>query len=223
MIKRASGVCAAIILSVCNPAFAQEDGTDEESVGEEGLPDEPGEEDASPAAASVANPPSSDTQTQSEPSSSKEGADGGRFRFGIAGGAGPMSGGGLSLTYYGMDLRFGAQLNDAIGIYAQPQLGYYKLNGADALFGSGGLIGASVLADYTLFDRLFLGAGVGYAILNNPSGMELHFRAGGYPMMGRSKEKVRRKAMMLGADLRMHFVEGVTFIAPTFNLGYEAF
>ncbi len=149
--------------------------------------------------------------------------DGGRFRFGVAGGAGKLSADPFDMTYYGVDLRFGWQVNDAIGVYAQPQLGYYKLDGADALFGSGGLMGASVVADYTLMDRFFFGGGLGFAILNNPSGAELHLRAGGYPLMGRSDDHPRRKGLMLGVDFRLHFVEGYTFVAPTLNIGYDAF
>lgn len=143
-----------------------------------------------------------------------------RFRFGIAGGAGILSTSGVSLTYGGMDMRFGAQINDLIAVYAQPQMGYYSAKG---IVVGGGLLGASVVADVTLLDHFFVGGGVGYAILNNPSGAELHLRAGGYPISVRSKEKIRRKGLMLGADLRLHFVQGLTFVAPTFNIGYEAF
>jgi hypothetical protein len=178
----------------------------------------PTEVDAPPPA-----PVASEAGGKKDSLSSEEGGDGGRFRFGVAAGAGPLSADGLSLMYYGVDLRFGWQLSDALAIYAQPQLGYYKLDGASALFGSGGLIGTSVLADYTLFDRLFVGGGVGYAILNSPAGAELHLRAGGYPLVSRSDAKVRRRGLMLGVDFRIHFVEGYTFLAPTFNVGYDAF
>lgn len=176
-------------------------------------------------AAAEAGESSEDEPARAEKSalSSEAGGDGGRFRFGVALGAGPLSTDGLSMTYYGADLRFGWQLNDALAVYAQPQLGYYQIDGASALFGSGGLIGTSVVADYTLMDRFFAGAGVGYAVLNSPSGLELHLRAGGYPLMSRSDSKVRRRGLMLGLDFRMHFVEGYTFIAPTFNVGYDAF
>ena len=37
------------------------------------------------------------------------------------------------------------------------------------------------------------------------------------------KKDGRRKGMMVGADIRAHFVSGTTFFAPTFTLGYEAF
>lgn len=202
------GLLAAWSALCFAPSYAR---AEESEAGDETLNEPPPADGAAPSTEAAA------------PTSSEAGGDGGRFRFGIAGGAGPLSTEGLDMTYYGLDLRLGWQLNDAIAIYAQPQLGYYKLDGASALFGSGGLIGTSVVGEYTLFDRLFAGVGVGYAVLNNPSGAELHLRAGGYPFVWRSDERVRRRALMLGIDFRVHFVEGYTFIAPTFNLGYESF
>ena len=120
--------------------------------------------------------------------------DGGRFRFGVAGGAGLMSWEGPGFWYGGVDLRFGYQIDDMIAIYGQPQLGIY---GGDTGFGigTGGLIGTSVVADFTFLDQIFVGGGLGYAILNSPAGMELHFRAGGYPLYGDSTEKARRPVM----------------------------
>jgi hypothetical protein len=110
-----------------------------------------------------------------------------------------------------------------IGVYAQPQLGVYGGDVGAGLIGTGGLIGTSAVIDFTFLDQLFVGGGLGYAILNSPAGMELHFRAGGYPLYGDSQDRARRKGLMLGADLRLHFVEGYTFVAPTFNIGYEAY
>jgi hypothetical protein len=153
--------------------------------------------------------------------------DGSRFRFGVSAGAGPLlaSAGGQSVTpfYGGMDLRFGMQINDLIAIYAQPQLGFYGGNFGGTT-GVGGLLGASVLGDFTFSDRFFAGAGVGYGVLNNPSGPELHFRGGFYPLVNRADDKARRKGLMLGVDFRVHLVSGgITAIAPTFSIGYEAF
>jgi len=102
-------------------------------------------------------------------------ADGVRFRFGVAGGIGFFSAASevgsdkVSCTYYGSDLRFGAQVNNLIGVYAQPTLGYYSVNGSGGL-GAGGLLGFSVVADATFIDRLFVGAGLGYTVYNNPGG-----------------------------------------------------
>jgi hypothetical protein len=211
----ALGVWAGLTVTVA--ASAQDDDALDatETDSQEEVSEEPAATER--AAGDDVAPPNGEKPT------SEAGGDGGRFRFGVAAGAGPLSTDGLSLTYYGVDLRFGWQISDNLGVYAQPQLGYYKLDGASALFGSGGLIGTSVLADYTLFDRVFVGGGVGYAILNSPSGAELHFRVGGYPLMSRSDTKIRRRGLMLGLDFRLHFVEGYTFVAPTFNIGYDAF
>lgn len=120
-------------------------------------------------------------------------------------------------------MRFGAQINDLLGVYAQPVLGYYSTSDVGIL-AVGGLIGASAIADVTLMDRFFVGGGFGYHIYNNPAGPSLVLRAGGYPLMGRSKEKIRRKGLMLGVDLRATFLQDIApIVHPTFNLGYEAF
>ena len=156
-------------------------------------------------------------------------ADGLRFRFGVAGGMGFFSAANevgtdkASCTYYGSDLRFGAQVNNLIGVYAQPTLGYYSVNGSGGL-GAGGLLGFSVVADATFIDRLFVGAGLGYTVYNNPGGITPILRVGGYPLMSRSDLKARRKGLMVGADLRFTSLDGLkTIIMPTFNVGYEAF
>ena len=156
-------------------------------------------------------------------------ADGVRFRFGVAGGIGFFSAASevgsdkVSCTYYGSDLRFGAQVNNLIGVYAQPTLGYYSVNGSGGL-GAGGLLGFSVVADATFLDRLFVGAGLGYTVYNNPGGITPILRVGGYPLMSRSEQKARRKGLMVGADLRFTSLDGLkTIVMPTFNVGYEAF
>jgi len=155
--------------------------------------------------------------------------DGVRFRFGVDGGIGFFTAASevgsdkVSCTYYGTDLRFGAQVNNLIGVYAQPTLGYYSVNGTSGL-GSGGLLGFTVGADATFIDRLFVGAGIGYTVYNNPGGMTPILRVGGYPLMSRSDQKARRKGLMVGADLRFTSLDGLkTIVMPTFNVGYEAF
>jgi hypothetical protein len=152
-----------------------------------------------------------------------------RFRFGVSGGVGfftaasDIGSAKVSCTYFGTDLRFGAQINHLIGVYAQPTLGYYTADVAGAL-GAGGLVGFAVAADVTLIDRFFVGAGLGYTVYNNPGGVSPMLRVGGYPLMSRSEEKARRKGLMLGMDLRFTSLEGLkTIVMPTFNVGYEAF
>lgn len=154
--------------------------------------------------------------------------DGPRFRFGVSGGAGFFtaapegSSTSISCTYFGADLRLGAQINDLIGVYAQPTLGYYT---ADVgVLAAGGLVGMAVVADVTIIDRFFVGAGIGYTVYNSPAGITPILRIGGYPLMSHSDQKARRKGLMLGADLRFTSLEGLkTIVMPTFNVGYEAF
>ena len=154
-------------------------------------------------------------------------ADGARFRFGVAAGGGfftaaTESGSDkASFTYFGTDLRFGLQVNDLIGVYAQPTLGYYTGSG---VFAKGGLLGLAAAADVTFLDRFFVGAGLGYTVYNSPAGLTPLVRLGGYPLMVRSDQKARRKGLMVGMDLRFTSLEGLkTIVMPTFNVGYEAF
>lgn len=155
--------------------------------------------------------------------------DGVRFRFGVAAGVGFFTASSevgdaeVSCTYYGGDLRLGAQINDLVGVYAQPTLGYYSADDTGGL-AAGGLLGLAVVADATLIDRLFVGAGLGYTVYNSPAGVTPILRVGGYPLMSRSETKARRKGLMVGADLRFTSLDGLkTIVMPTFNLGYEAF
>jgi hypothetical protein len=228
VMKLVSGALGALVLlTSTGAAYADEDEAASDDSDAEGIAsdDEAASDDESSDEGTDEAAPKDEAPSDegAGATTSAAGGDGGRFRFGVAAGAGPMSADGISMTYYGVDLRFGWQLDDNLGVVATPQLGYYKLDGTNGVFAAGGLTGTSVDVDYTFFDRLFVGGGLGYAILNNPSGTELHLRAGGYPLVSRSDEKIRRKGLMLGLDFRMHFVEGYTFIAPTFNIGYESF
>lgn len=210
------GLSIAVVLTASAFAQAQEtdaEATDKPAAGEAAAPTEA----AAPAADSANAAPASTL------------ADGPRFRFGVGAGVGFFSAASdvnsskVSCTYYGTDLRFGVQINDLIGVYAQPTLGYYSVNGSGGL-GAGGLVGFSAIADATLIDRFFVGAGLGYTVYNSPAGITPILRVGGYPLMSRSDVKARRKGLMVGADLRFTSLEGLkTIVMPTFNIGYEAF
>jgi hypothetical protein len=209
------GLVIAMGLSASALAQAQEaepEGTAKAPAAEEAAPAEA----ATPAPAPAVNASSSVT-------------DGVRFRFGVSGGVGFFTAKNdagtakVSCTYFGTDLRFGAQINNNWGVYAQPTLGYYTANGSGGL-AAGGLLGMAALVDYTFMDRFFVGGGLGYTVYNSPAGITPIVRLGGYPLMGKSSEKARRKGLMLGMDLRMTPLDGLKPIwMPTFNLGYEAF
>ena len=154
--------------------------------------------------------------------------DGVRFRGGISVGAGGYFGSyetgnaDFSATLVGVDGRLGVQINDLIGIYAQPHLSFGT--GKDgAATGFTGLFATSVIADFTFFDRIFVGAGGGFGIVNNPSGPELHLRAGAYPLMDHTGK--RRKGLVLAADLRVILLDAPysSAVMPFVSIGYEAF
>jgi hypothetical protein len=156
--------------------------------------------------------------------------DGGRFRFGIDATAGleTVSASGVSVSgaMYGADLRLGWQVNNLLAIYAQPHLSFGSLSTSGAgtpVSGATGTFVGTVMGEVTLIDRVFVGGGLGYGILNNPSGLTLEARAGGYPLMGKGADGIRRKGLMLGVDLRSVFVTGATGVLIMGCIGYEAF
>lgn len=147
-----------------------------------------------------------------------------RFRFGVAGvlGGTTVPDADFSGWLVGMDFRFGLQLNDLIGIYAQPH--FSGGSGTErGISGGYGVVVGTVNVDFTLFDFVSFGAGVGYGVINNPSGPALHFRAAVYPVSGRSVVDNRRRGLMIGFDLRTIFTELGTGIQYTGGIGYEAF
>ncbi len=213
----AKGLSIAMVLTGSALAQAQE--------GDSGATAAPAAEETAPAGAAA---PATPTPA---PAAAAGGTvvDGPRFRFGVSGGAGfftaksELGDAKVSCTYFGTDLRLGAQINDLIGVYAQPTLGYYSTS-TDVGLAAGGLVGLSVVADATFLDRFFVGAGVGYTVYNSPGGISPILRLGGYPLMVRSEGKARRKGLMLGVDLRFTGLDGLkTIVMPTFNVGYEAF
>jgi hypothetical protein len=214
------GLAIAVVLTASALAQAEEaepEATDKPAATEE----------AAPAEAATSPTPAPAPTAAAEGDTAVK--DGPRFRFGVAAGMGFFTAASevgsteVSCTYYGGDLRLGAQINDLFGVYAQPTLGYYTADDV-AFLAAGGLLGVAVVADVTIIDRLFVGAGVGYTVYNSPAGVTPILRIGGYPLMGRSEQKTRRKGLMLGADLRFTSLEGLkTIVMPTFNLGYEAF
>ncbi|RYZ02590.1 MAG: hypothetical protein EOO73_31065 [Myxococcales bacterium] len=213
----AAGLVVAVGITTSALAHAQE--AEPDAAGD------PAATSAEPAAAPVTVP----AAAGADASASTAVEDGARFRFGVAGGMGFFTAASevgtakVSCTYYGVDLRFGAQINNMFGVYAQPTLGYYTVNGGGAL-AAGGLIGMAAIVDATFADRFFVGAGLGYTVYNNPAGLTPLLRVGGYPLMSRSETKARRKGLMLGMDLRFTSLEGLkTIVMPTFNIGYEAF
>ena len=211
-------VVAAVLVLATGSASAQE---------EPGDPSAPADVSAPAEATAPAEP--SDPTDDSAPAVPAA-SDGGRFRFGIDGTVGLESvsfdQGSISGTMFGLNLRLGWQINHMLAIYAQPHLSFGSLStdvaGASFSGGTGTFIG-TVMAEATFIDQLFAGAGFGYGVLNNPSGPVIQLRAGGYPLMGRGDNGIRRKGLMLGLDFRMVFIDQATGMLIMGAIGYEAF
>jgi hypothetical protein len=193
---------------------------------------------AEPAAAS---PPAAHTSERNVPQSkppearAPEESDGSRFRFGISAFGGPFASGATGGAG-GLDVRLGSQLNNLFGIYAQPVL----LAGAGTAAGRTGagasavaMVGLGVLADFTFFDLVYVGAGpealVGAAANVGAGAGSNTLDVGGFLSVaaraglafGNSKPK-RRSAFTIGLDFRSIFATN-TIVLPGIALGYESF
>jgi hypothetical protein len=160
----------------------------------------------------------------------QEASDGARFRGGVS-----VGGGGLFVSSFsggmgGVDARLGVQVNNLVGVYAQP---YFSIGGVsldDGSFVGNFYAGSIVMVDFTFIDRIFVGVGGGGGLNGGIGGGgyvvgegQLHLRVGGYPVLTRGDNGIRRKGLMLGADLTVHFAGGSPAIQPMASIGYEAF
>ena len=151
-------------------------------------------------------------------------ASSGRLRFGIDGVAGleSVSSGGASVSgpMFGVEGRIGWQLNDLFAVYAEPHLTFGSI-GADGISGSTSTFVGTLMGEATFQDQFFAGAGVGYGILNNPSGFAVEVRGGWYALRSKGDDGVRRKGLFVGANFRSVFVSGGTGILVLGSVGYE--
>ncbi len=125
---------------------------------------------------------------------------------------------------YGVDWRIGAQINKALGVYVHSHLSLGSIS-TNSVSGYTGNLATAVVGEYTLPMRVFLGAGAGYGVLNNPSGPLVAFRAGYYPFEKSSEGKARRLNVAL--DARLYFVsagaESITMKHIAVSIGYDRF
>jgi hypothetical protein len=173
-----------------------------------------------PMAPAAAPAPAATSSTTTAP------ADGWRLRHGITATLGEefgsVQGASFSAALYGVDWRLGVQLNDNIAVYSQAHLsfGSGQVNG---LGGSTGTFAEALMGEYTINDKIFVGGGAGYGVLNNPSGPLIAARAGYYPMMKRDEVEPRRRGLVISGDLREYFVDSITVTQLMFSVGYEKY
>jgi hypothetical protein len=135
-------------------------------------------------------------------------------------GSGPSEG--LSGQLYGVDWRIGAKITDALAAYLHTHLSF----GTVSFGGGSGVTGnfaAALIGEYTLPKRIFVGAGGGYGVLNNPSGPLAQARVGWYPFEKTSEGKARR--LNVAFDARFYFPgEAIGTVSHyALSLGYDRF
>jgi hypothetical protein len=135
-----------------------------------------------------------------------------------------VNGTSFSGQLYGVDWRIGAKINSAISAYVHSHLSL----GTAAIGGTSGYTGNFAIAavgEYQLPMRLFVGAGAGYGVLNNPSGPLVELRAGYYPFEFKNAGKARHLNVAL--DARWYIVENagssLTVTHVALSLGYDRF
>lgn len=125
---------------------------------------------------------------------------------------------------YGVDWRIGVQLKKELGVYVNSHLSFGSIS-TNATKGYTGNFAAAITGEYTLPMRLFVGAGAGYGVLNNPSGPLVGLRVGYYPFEKTSTGKARRLNVAL--DTRLYFVsagaESITMKHIAISIGYDRF
>lgn len=148
--------------------------------------------------------------------------DGVRFRGGVSAVAGGMFISDYSGFLAGVDGHLGVQINNLIGVYTVPHLSFGPVT-IGSISSAIGVFSATAVVDVTPIDQVFVGAGAGFGVVNNPSGPVVHARVGGYPLMGHGDNGIRRKGLMVGADMRLYILDGATVMQVMGGLGYEAF
>jgi hypothetical protein len=161
-----------------------------------------------------------------------------RFRWGISAAGGPMLGA-YSGGAGGIDARFGMQMSQLLGLYAQPILLAGAGVSADAKGASAtglALYGIGAMVDTTLANLFYVAGGpellfggVGSAAASANGASSASASTGPFFSLAArtgfafgSARPDRRKAFTVGLDMHLVFAGGVA-VLPMLGLGYEAF
>lgn len=145
-----------------------------------------------------------------------------RFRGGIS-----IGGGGEFVSSFGIGLaaidgRLGVQINKLIGVYIQPHVSF-GAGSIAGVYGATGTVAATAMIDFTFINKIFVGTGAGYGVVNNPHGAVLAFHLGGYPIAKVYPDRPRRKGLMLALDQRTYFTAVGPVVQVIGSIGYEAY
>ena len=172
------------------------------------------------ASSSVALVASSSAAFAEEPDQSVSG-----LRNGFSLSAGQEFGGDrdISGTMFGVDWRIGWRINEPISVHLHSHLSFGSASEGNGASGLTGTCATAIVGEYMLPMGLFVGAGGGYGVLNNPSGPLVEARVGYYLFDTHSIAKERH--LNIALDYRAYFADQgygtVTHIA--LSLGYDRF
>lgn len=157
-----------------------------------------------------------------------------RFRWGIHGFGGPMLGG-VRGGAGGMDARFGVQIKNFVGVYAQPIMivGAGASADVDNVSATGLFLGGvGVLAEFDFLDMIYvglgpelMGGGVGEVDESSASAstgpyFSIATRAG---LAFGSKKPERNSMFSFGLNMHVVFYDNGVAVFPMISLGYDRF
>jgi hypothetical protein len=147
------------------------------------------------------------------------------LRNGFSLSAGFESGGDrdLSATLIGVDWCIGYRVNRAISVHLHSHMSFGSGKEGAGASGFTGNFASAIIGEYTLPMRLFVGAGGGWGVLNNPNGPLAQLRAGYYPFALEAAGKKRH--LNVAFDLRFYFANQGYGTVPHYaiSLGYDRF
>ena len=175
---------------------------------------------AEPAAALTPAAPAPESPT---PSSAKGMRNGFSLSVGQEFGT-TMAGQSFSGQLYGVDWRIGMRFSEALSVYLHSHFSIGTV-GPDSGAGGGitGNMAGALVGEYMLPMRVFVGAGAGYGVLNNPNGPLVEARAGYYPFKASLNGKSRRLNVALDARWYMVGDPYGTVTQVSLSLGYDRF
>ncbi len=131
----------------------------------------------------------------------------------------------FSAKMFGVDWRIGLKVSPSIAVYADTHVSFGEVS-AGPEKGYTGNLAAAVIGEYTLPQRIFVGGGAGFGVLNNPSGPLVQARAGWYPL-AKSFDGAPIRRLNVAIDMRLYFAEanGASYDVKQFSLtlGYDRF
>lgn len=129
----------------------------------------------------------------------------------------------ISGTMFGVDWRIGWRFTREVSAYLDSHLSFGSAKEGNGASGFTGTFGSAVIGEYKLPMGLFVGAGGGYGVLNNPNGPMVQARIGYYPF--ETKVVGKKRHLNIALDYRgISANQGYGFVNHVaISIGYDRF